>query len=271
MIAFCPACNSRPSDRNIRTRSGDLLECSHCATLWRATGGAYEGYGDEYFALRGHRGEHPAVCEAKIRTFNYFWRQAQPAQDSPALEIGCATGWGLVAGRRLGMQMRGLDVANESQHYAIARGFPEGTVVTQLSDLGTARFRVVGFFDALEHIPEPKPFLQELRNYLDDAAVLIIVIPQADCVSRIVLGRLWPHYLPDHWVHYSQKGMDTLLQTCGFSLVRTFPPTKWITPFTLAQHMRIHSNLSVPMPSRPVFPFNIGEAGYVAKATHVAS
>lgn len=265
MIDTCPACGALPSGRRITTRSGELLECNDCATLWRETGGEYAGYGDDYFALRGHIGERENVRDAKIKTFRYFWRQAGPVAGFAGLEIGCATGWGLVAGRDLGMDMRGMDVAEESKRYAIERGFSEGTVVSNLSDLGATRFRVVGFFDALEHIPDPKPFLRMLRTHLDDEAELIIVIPRADGIARALLGQLWPHYIPDHWVHYSRKGMEALLKGCGYSLIRTFSPTKWITPLTLARHVLIHSQVNFPAPTWPIFPFNIGEAGYIAR------
>ena len=136
-------------------------------------------------------------------------------------------------------------------------------VVRSLDQLGGEKFDVVSFFDALEHIPEPEQFLAQLRGHLSPGARLLVVIPRADTLSRKILGRLWPHYLADHWVHFSRRGLRCLMERTGFSPERNFFPLKWITPFTVAQHLFLHSGLKIPVPARPIFPFNFGEDGCV--------
>jgi SAM-dependent methyltransferase len=163
----------------------------------------------------------------------------------------------------VGFQVRGLDVAEESRSYAIDRGFPPETVVKTLDELSGEKFDAASFFDALEHIPEPEHFLKELRVHLSVGARLLVVIPRADTFSRKILGRLWPHYLPDHWVHFSRSGLRTLMDRAGFSPERNFFPMKWITPFTVAQHLFLHSGMKVWVPAHPMFPFNFGEDGCV--------
>lgn len=267
MITSCPACHGPKSDKLIETKTGQLNVCQRCASLWRSSGAQFSGYGREYFQKRGHEGHDKAIRQSKIATFNFFYRKAGTPIGSDVLEVGCATGWGLVAGRELGYRMRGLDVAEESRQYAIDRGFPPGTAVQSLSELADAKFDLVAFFDALEHIPEPEEFLKELRQHLNPGAKLLVVIPRADTASRKILGKLWPHYLADHWVHFSRQGLAALMDRAGFAPERYFFPVKWITPFTMATHLFLHSGVEIPVPSRPMIPFNFGEDGavFVAK------
>ncbi len=259
----CPACFSLTSGETVSTRSGLLNVCPNCGTVWRKSGAVFEEYGDEYFKTRGHEGMEPAVRDSKIATFRFFYRKAGIPTGAKVLEIGCATGWGLVAARDMGFQVRGLDVAEESQRYAVERGFPPETVVRTLKELGGEKFEAVSFFDALEHIPDPENFLKELHGHLSPGARLLVVIPRADTFSRKILGQLWPHYLADHWVHFSRDGLRKLMDRAGFSPEQNFFPLKWITPFTVAQHLFLHSGLKIPVPARPMFPFNFGEDGCV--------
>ncbi len=265
MIEKCPACLGSKSGKPVFTRTGELNRCARCGSLWRSEGPVYSDYGMSYFSNRGHLGEKASVRAAKIKSFRGFWKRASVPPSSKALEIGCATGWGLVAGRELGMQMHGLDVAAESDRLAMERGFPPGTVVQHLEQLETLRFPVVGFFDALEHIPEPEQFLEKLKHYLAPEACLIVVLPRADSLSRYCLGSMWPHFLPDHWLHFSARGFEIFAGRCGFDLAKTFFPLKWVTPFTLFRHLSLHSGIELAAPSFPIFPFNIGECGYVLR------
>jgi SAM-dependent methyltransferase len=263
MITNCPGCLVPKSGIGIKTRTGHLDSCKNCGTLWRESGAEFLEYGQEYFKNRGHEGENPVMRKSKIATFDYFYRQANIPPGSKVLEVGCATGWGLVAGRELGYRMRGLDVAEESRQYAIQRGFQPETVVKSLAELANERFSLVAFFDALEHIPEPENFLKELSRHLNPGAKLLVVIPRADTASRKILGKLWPHYLADHWVHFSRQGLASLMNRAGFAPERYFFPVKWITPFTMATHFSLHSGYEIPVPPWPMFPLNFGEDGAV--------
>lgn len=263
MITNCPGCLAPKSGNAIQTRTGKLECCKNCGTLWRESGAEFLEYGQEYFQKRGHEGRQEAIRKSKLATFKFFYQRAGVTKNSHVLEVGCATGWGLVAGRELGYKMRGLDVAEESRQYAVDRGFQPGTAVQSLGELADAKFDLVAFFDALEHIPEPEEFLKELSQHLNPGAKLLVVIPRADTASRKILGKLWPHYLADHWVHFSRQGLAALMDRAGFAPERYFFPVKWITPFTMATHLFLHSGVEIPVPSRPMFPFNFGEDGAV--------
>jgi len=239
--------------------------CSKCATIWQTAGASYTGYGEEYFEHRGHNRPADGIVSAKIRSFEGFWRQASAPPGSAVLEIGCATGLGLAAGRNLGWEMFGLDVADSAAAHANERGFAPGTVVKTLSQLEGRRFSAVGFFDALEHIPDPFGFLSDLNPLLRPDADVVVVLPRSDTGSRRILGCWWPHYLPDHWVHFSAAGIRLLADRSGYRLVKSFAPRKLITPFTLSRHLALHSGFSIPAPTWPVFSFNIGQGGYVLR------
>ena len=262
-IEYCPACESQATAHSFAVRNQVFSTCSRCHTIWQPTGASFENYGEEYFEKRGHNSSTSGIVAAKILTFEGFWRKAGAPPNSKVLEVGCATGLGLVAGRSKGWKMTGLDVADSASEHAKERGFPPGTVVKSLSEIDGCFFSAVGFFDALEHIPNPAGFLIELGKYLLPTARVVVVLPRADTLSRRILGAWWPHYLPDHWVHFSREGIRQLAERTGYSLESCFRPHKKVTPFTLVRHLGLHTGLSISAPTWPVFSFNIGQGGYV--------
>jgi hypothetical protein len=75
---------------------------------------------------------------------------------------------------------------------------------------------------------------------------------------------LWPHFIAEHWIVYSQRGVETVVRPYGFVLRSKFYPRK-IVPFEMIVR---HRGLQVPvwisrLFSRSEFNFNIGEMGLI--------
>ena len=63
------------------------------------------------------------------------------------------------------------------------------------------------FQDSFEHIPDPAAFVAWMTASSAPNAEILLVAPRADSLSRRMMGRWWPHKLPDHQFHWSRAGL----------------------------------------------------------------
>lgn len=267
---ICPACKGNPESQPIRRGRDSFLRCSGCGTLWRAAGAEFNAYDASYFQERAHDDAESAVGQAKLKTFDYFWRQIPESHRArPILELGCSGGLALRAALDQRLDVHGFDITEDILKLTDANGIPRERVTAgTLQQLPEKAFGVAAFFDSFEHIPEPRAFLEVFAPYLSEDALVLMVIPAADTVSNRFLGSLWPHYLPDHWVHYTVRGLEALFAPQGLSLMSAFSPRKQVP----ADMVRRHINMRWPglgrwVPAHGALSFNIGERGLIWKRT----
>ncbi len=264
----CPACAGTPESAPLKRGKDQFLRCATCKTQWREAGAVFDAYDASYFEERAHDDTESAVAKAKRQTFTHFWRQIPESHRSrPILELGCSGGLALRAALELKLDVHGFDVTEDILKLTDANGIPRERVTAgELRQLPAKTFGVAAFFDSFEHIPDPGAFLKEFMPYLADDALILMVIPAADTLSNQFLGSLWPHYLPDHWIHYTLRGLDALLNPCGFSLQTSFYPKKQVP----SDMIRRHINMRWPwlgkfVPGSLELGFNIGERGMIWK------
>lgn len=264
----CPACGGAPQPAQLKRGKDQFLRCGNCRTQWRESGAVFNAYDASYFQERAHDDADSAVGKAKRQTFNYFWRQIPEAYRSrPILELGCSGGLALRAALEMNLDVHGFDVTEDILKLTDANGIPRERVTAgALSQLPKRTFGVAAFFDSFEHIPDPKAFMHEFTPYLADDALLVMVIPAADTPSNRWLGSLWPHYLPDHWIHYTNRGLEALLTPHGFSAQTAFYPRKQVPSDMVRRHINMRwPGLGKWFPAHLQLGFNIGERGLIWK------
>jgi hypothetical protein len=124
------------------------------------------------------------------------------------------------------------------------------------------------FQDVLEHLLEPDPFLLWMEASSSPGARALVVAPDASSFSRRVLGRQWPHRVPDHAFHWSPAGMTELFARHGFAHERSFLPVKKLSTRMGVLHLRQTPLAPLARVIEPLVPnaelwFNVGELGMV--------
>jgi len=127
------------------------------------------------------------------------------------------------------------------------------------------------FQDSFEHLPKHADFVNWMLRSSAPAAGVLVVAPQAGSFSERMLGRVWPHKLPDHLFHWSKQGLVSFFETRGFKLSAEFNPLKTISLQVVLAHIAHKTglyNLQGPierwLPTIS-FPFNFGEQGMLFK------
>jgi SAM-dependent methyltransferase len=133
------------------------------------------------------------------------------------LDVGCAVGVLLEIARTRGWDAQGVDVSD----FAVARCREQGFRVHH-GDLASARFADESFDvavldDTIEHLPDPRAVIAELRRVLVPGGLLTMNTPNEAGWLRRLQGARWFHYKPpEHLYYFSPATLGRLLEESGF-------------------------------------------------------
>jgi SAM-dependent methyltransferase len=152
------------------------------------------------------------------------------------LDAGCNEGRGLRIYARNGFQVEGLELNPSAAAVAREAGF---TVhVGDTTDFtASAAYDVVVLSNVLEHAPDPKKVLSNLRANLQPGGQLWISCPNSRSWLRNVFVRSWINWhVPFHISHFSGESLRRLLNDAGFQNVETrqITPALWVTQSCIA-------------------------------------
>jgi SAM-dependent methyltransferase len=143
--------------------------------------------------------------------------QTSPGSSRSFLDVGCGMGANLLAAQRLGLDVQGFEPSATHAHIAINRlHLPVVPEYFTAARVGDRKFDVVMLSHVIEHIYEPKIFLQELLSVLKPGGVLVVITPNRDSIIARLTGNRWPMLKPvDHVTMigataYSYFGLDGL-------------------------------------------------------------
>ena len=139
------------------------------------------------------------------------------------LDVGCGSATLLRLLRERGFDVLGFDQSDK----AAAIGKAEGVEVLtgarlQDGNFTDSSFHVVSLFHVLEHVPDPRDWLVEVRRILCSGGRLVIQVPNIDCWQFRLCGVRWRGLdVPRHVINYSSHTVRRLLVDLGFRIRRS--------------------------------------------------
>jgi len=132
------------------------------------------------------------------------------------LEVGCGMGGYLLAARDLGYRTFGVEPS--TQHSAAARRVTDLHIIDGYYQPGVlgVMFDVVLLSHVLEHIYEPRLFLESLAQDLAPGGRLVVITPNVGSLAAKCLGRYWSMLKPID--HVSMLTKQALRAACPASL-----------------------------------------------------
>jgi ubiquinone/menaquinone biosynthesis C-methylase UbiE len=156
------------------------------------------------------------------------------------LDVGCSSGAFLFQVRKhwpADYQILGTDVSGPPLDYAESRGVPvvRGEFLKQ--DFGAQTFDAITFWAVVEHLCEPKPFLEKAAGILNSGGYCFILVPNLESLAVRLLGRKYRYILPQHVNYFSIATLRHLVESQpGFRIVAT--ASTHFNPLVIVQDWR---------------------------------
>ncbi len=236
----CPACGSRQTrslfhatDRLYHTTSKSfvVVECAGCGLIrlfpWPTAEELQQYYPEHYWfspseatAARLEEAYRRFVLLDHVR----FVRRAliEADETGPVLDVGCGGGlFGRMLAER-GFKVFGLDFSREAATIAWRRNaLPAVCATLSTAPLPKESFAGITMFHVLEHLYDPVAYLQAAHSLLRPNGRLVIQVPNAACWQFLIFGEGWNGIdVPRHLINFRTRDMDSLLDYCGFEVVR---------------------------------------------------
>lgn len=114
-----------------------------------------------------------------------------PLAGRTALDVGCGAGLLCEPLARLGAKVAGVDAAVENIAVAKAHAAGAGLDIDyragELSEQGLGQFDVVSSMEVIEHVNDPRMFIDELVAHLKPDGLLLLSTPNRTPASRLFL------------------------------------------------------------------------------------
>ena len=136
------------------------------------------------------------------------------------LDIGCSTGSFLDTMRCYGWECYGVEINTRAANYArehLGLNVFAGTLID--AHYPDSFFDVVTLWNVLEHLHQPQATLHEIHRIIRQNGLLVISLPNPDCIEAKIFGRYWAGLdAPRHLYIYSRHTLERALALAGFTV-----------------------------------------------------
>jgi len=147
---------------------------------------------------------------------------AECGETGPALDVGCGGALFPRMLRERGFPALGLDFSAEAAAVAWkTNGVPVVCADLAHPPLPRGVCAAITMFHVLEHLYDPRVYLESAHGLLKPNGRLIVQVPNADCWQFRLLGARWTGVdVPRHLVDFRVRDLEALLTTAGFEVLR---------------------------------------------------
>jgi len=148
------------------------------------------------------------------------------------LDIGAGEGWALDFFKKQGWHCTGLDYSEfgcKKHHPDCLAEMRVGDIYENITNLiaENKKYQVILLDNVLEHVIEPLSLLKNIRQLIDNDAVLVIEVPNDfSVIQNYALDKGYisqPFWVvsPDHLSYFNRDGLINLCREAGFQCERT--------------------------------------------------
>ncbi len=226
--AICPACRASAW---IEVAGGDdsfqlfrCRECDCCRIDGPAMGGG-EAY-DQYYSSESAKrlaGIFDVLWRLKRQSRARLIRRHAPPF-ARVCDIGCERGELLNLLQIGGCTVVGTQLSLAAAEFARTH-FGIDVYVGELMDapFASQTFDVIVMLNVLEHLPDPRQYLEQAARMLASGGVLWIEVPNVSSLTARWSGKRWLHHDPRHHMWgFNTTAITRLLGEYGFTVDRTY-------------------------------------------------
>ncbi|MBU3948476.1 MAG: class I SAM-dependent methyltransferase [Proteobacteria bacterium] len=176
--------------------------------------------------VKGYMTSEEAVHDSqyRMRVLSFYRALKKNAKHLPlpgarVLDIGTAGGAFLDAANEFGFDAYGMEPSKDLVERGKSRGLKieQGTIENH--DFEAHSFDMVSLWDVIEHLPDPKAALIEIRNLLKPNGVLLINFPDIGTWQSKVAGKKFWWILSVHLHHFSKSTIHDICRRSGLEVL----------------------------------------------------
>ena len=131
------------------------------------------------------------------------------------LDVGCGSGGFIHELKRGGVNAFGIELDQAASEFLASEGLSVWSDLDQMSEARRGEIQVVTMFHVLEHLRDPRLFLQEVLEALPNARLFVIEVPCAeDPLLTLYESEAFSKFT--YWSHHehlhSKKSLEALLE-----------------------------------------------------------
>jgi 2-polyprenyl-3-methyl-5-hydroxy-6-metoxy-1,4-benzoquinol methylase len=178
-------------------------------------------------------GHYASQADALRLTFRRFLQalKARGLTGGDLLEVGCGPGLLLDEARPHFARREGCEFSPAAARTARALADAVHAGGVEALPAGACYDCIIAT-QVVEHVYDPRAFVQALVTHLRPGGVLVLATPDHGSLWRRAMGRRWPSYkLPEHVLYFDATTLGRLMTECG---VRDLQPVPYPHAFPLS-------------------------------------
>ena len=217
-------CSQNQAEPYLQKGELRIVRCHQCSMVYAnpvpapfASGEYYDRAGRDYYLT-------PAKLESDYASVRFerelrLFRKHSPG--GSVLDVGCSSGAFLfqLQSRFPGdYQVLGADASGPALDYAESRGVPVLRGDFLRADFAGQEFGTVTFWAVLEHLAEPKAFLEKACAILKPSGLCFVLVPNLGSLAARLLRARYRYIYPQHLNYFTQTTLIKLVES-RFSLI----------------------------------------------------
>jgi 2-polyprenyl-3-methyl-5-hydroxy-6-metoxy-1,4-benzoquinol methylase len=217
-----------------------LVKCTNCKMIYESP--RYDAKTIIQGYTNSEESNHDSQYRMRVKSFYLALKKHSnyiPAPGAKILDVGTAGGAFLDAATQYGYIAYGMEPSSDLVFRGKARGLKieQGTIESHKFELNS--FDMVCLWDVIEHLPDPKAALCEVKKLLKPGGILLINYPDIGTLQAKIAGKRFWWILSVHLHHFTRKSMTDICGRTGFEAFH-FQRYWQVLEFGYLENMAVH-------------------------------
>jgi 2-polyprenyl-3-methyl-5-hydroxy-6-metoxy-1,4-benzoquinol methylase len=198
---------------------GFLWRCSNCEFVFRFPLLREDTYHELYKSGELDLWDSEGVYREDFRLIAGLLKQFD-GRSLSVLDFGCYTGK-LLASLPKSFRLFGVEPNAQAAAVAATKGIKIISLRSDGTDASPVLHDVIVLSDVIEHVPNPRALLQQLRGHLKPQGLLIVTSGDSDAwLWRLTKARFWYCSFPEHISFIGRKWLAKMAPVTCFTIIQ---------------------------------------------------